>query len=97
MSSREQRVSSGIKGLVRRLLVEIPGEDPDSTDEREANAIDFVAEVIERYALSFCNILHNLFIEVARMDSTVLSTQMHQEYMFHSRGILRPTPNSTLR
>lgn len=48
MSSRNQRVSSGIESLVRRLLVEIPGEDPDATDERENNAIDFVTEVLQR-------------------------------------------------
>lgn len=49
MSSRNQRVSSGINSLVRRLLVEIPGEDPASTEERENNAVDFVTEVLQRY------------------------------------------------
>ncbi|KAL5324218.1 hypothetical protein ACEPPN_008762 [Leptodophora sp. 'Broadleaf-Isolate-01'] len=47
MSSRNQRVSSGINSLVRRLLVEIPGEDPASTEERENNAVDFVTEVLQ--------------------------------------------------
>ncbi|KAL2073327.1 hypothetical protein VTL71DRAFT_10651 [Oculimacula yallundae] len=47
MSSRNQRVSSGINSLVRRLLVEIPGEDPASAEERENNAVDFVTEVLQ--------------------------------------------------
>lgn len=49
MSSRNQRVSNGINSLVRRLLVEIPSEDPASTEERENNAVDFVTEVLQRY------------------------------------------------
>lgn len=49
MSSRNQRVSNGINSLVRRLLVEIPGEDPASAEERENNAVDFVTEVLQRY------------------------------------------------
>ena len=49
MSSRSQRVSNGIDSLVRRLLVEIPGEDAASAEERELNAVDFVREVLERY------------------------------------------------
>jgi len=48
MSSRSQRVNSGINSLVRRLLVEIPGEDPASAEERENNAIDFVKEILGR-------------------------------------------------
>jgi gamma-tubulin complex component 3 len=48
MSSRSQRVSNGIDSLVRRLLVEIPGEDPASLEERESNAVDFVREVLGR-------------------------------------------------
>ena len=48
MSSRSQRVSSGIDSLVRRLLVEIPGEDPASAEEREQNAVDFVREFLGR-------------------------------------------------
>lgn len=49
MSSRNQRVSNGINSLVRRLLVEIPGDDPASAEERENNAVDFVTEVLQRY------------------------------------------------
>ena len=49
MSSRSQRVSNGIDSLVRRLLVEIPGEDAASAEDRELNAVDFVREVLERY------------------------------------------------
>jgi hypothetical protein len=49
MSSRSNRINNGIEGLVRRLLVEIPGEDAASADEREQAAIDFVKEVLERY------------------------------------------------
>ena len=49
MSSRSQRVSNGIDSLVRRLLVNIPGEDPATTEERELNAVEFVREVLERY------------------------------------------------
>jgi len=48
MSSRNQRVSKGINSLVERLLVEIPGEDPDAAEERHANAVDFVTEVLQR-------------------------------------------------
>jgi len=48
MSSRNQRINSGIDSLIRRLFVEIPGEDPAITDEREQNAVDFVREVLER-------------------------------------------------
>lgn len=48
MSSRSQRVSNGIDSLVRQLLVEIPGEDPASLEERECNAVDFVREVLGR-------------------------------------------------
>jgi hypothetical protein len=48
MSSRGQRVSNGIDSLVRRLLIEIPDEDPVVTEERESNAIDFVREVLGR-------------------------------------------------
>lgn len=46
MSSRNQRVSDGIDSLVRRQLVEIPGEDPVSTEERKSNAVEFVREVL---------------------------------------------------
>jgi gamma-tubulin complex component 3 len=49
MSSRSQRVSSGINSLVRRLLVEIPGEDPVEAEEREQNARDFVRVFLEKY------------------------------------------------
>lgn len=48
MSSRNQRVSNGINSLVRRLLVDIPGEDADSANEREQNAIEFVTEFLGR-------------------------------------------------
>jgi hypothetical protein len=48
MSSSSQRVSTGIDSLVRRLLVEIPGEDPASHEDRELNAVEFVREVLER-------------------------------------------------
>lgn len=47
-SSRNQRVSNGIDSLVRRLFVEIPGEDPASQEDRLLNARDFVREVLER-------------------------------------------------
>jgi hypothetical protein len=63
MSSRNQRVSNGINSLVRRLLVEVPGEDPASADEREQNAIDFVTEVLGRYGIKlnylklFCRLI----------------------------------------
>jgi gamma-tubulin complex component 3 len=51
MSSRNNlRVSDGINRLVRRLLVEIPGEGAAAADEREQNAIDFVREVLGRYS-----------------------------------------------
>jgi hypothetical protein len=59
MSSRNQRVSNGIDRLVRRLLVEIPGEDPASAEEREQNAIEFVREVLGRYGKQ-ARILHML-------------------------------------
>lgn len=52
MSSRSRRVGDGIDRLVRRLLVDIPGEDPVAADEREQNAIDFVREVLGRYGVS---------------------------------------------
>jgi gamma-tubulin complex component 3 len=51
MSSRAQRVNNGINSLVRRLLVEIPGEDPADGEEREENAIHFVTEFLERWIL----------------------------------------------
>jgi hypothetical protein len=57
MSSRNQRVSNGIDSLVRRLLVEIPGEDAASAEEREQNAIEFVREVLGRYVASKLNYL----------------------------------------
>ena len=50
MSSRSQRISNGIDSLVRRLLVDIPGEDAAAAEERELNAVDFVREVLERYS-----------------------------------------------
>lgn len=52
MSSRSQRVNNGIDSLVRRLLVEIPGEDAASAEERELNAVEFVREVLGRYIAS---------------------------------------------
>jgi gamma-tubulin complex component 3 len=48
MSSRSHRISDGIDRLVQRLLVNIPGEDAASAEERESNAIDFVTEVLQR-------------------------------------------------
>jgi hypothetical protein len=57
MSSRNQRISNGIDSLVRRLLVEIPGEDAASAEEREQNAIEFVREVLGRYVASNLNYL----------------------------------------
>lgn len=48
MSSRSQRVNNGINSLVRRFVVEIPGEDPASAEERENNAVDLVREILER-------------------------------------------------
>lgn len=53
MSSRSQRVNNGINSLVRRLIVEIPGEDPASAEERENSALDLVREILERYSLQF--------------------------------------------
>jgi gamma-tubulin complex component 3 len=50
MSSRQQRIKNGIDSLVRRLLVDIPGEDTTSAEEREQNAVDFVREILERYS-----------------------------------------------
>ncbi|KUJ15723.1 uncharacterized protein LY89DRAFT_647645 [Mollisia scopiformis] len=47
MSSRSQRVNNGINSLVRRLMVEIPGEDPAAAEERENDALDFVRESLE--------------------------------------------------
>lgn len=51
MSSRSQRVNTGINSLVRRLMVEIPGEDPLAAEERENSALDLVREILERYWL----------------------------------------------
>lgn len=48
MSSRNQRVNSGINRLVRRLLPEIPGEDAQDVEERENDAVDFVKSLLER-------------------------------------------------
>jgi gamma-tubulin complex component 3 len=36
------------------LLVEIPGEDAASAEEREVNAVEFVREVLGRYAALKC-------------------------------------------
>ncbi len=47
-SSRSQRINTGIKFLVRKQLVQIPGEDQASAEERESNAIDFVQEILGR-------------------------------------------------
>ncbi|CZR60469.1 probable spindle pole body component alp6 [Phialocephala subalpina] len=47
MSSRSQRVNTGINSLVRRLLVKIPGEEPAAVEERESSAVDFVREILE--------------------------------------------------
>lgn len=63
MSSRNQRLSTGVNSLVRRLLVNIPGEDPASANEREQNAIDFVREVLGRYEdtkVKYLNIIRRL-------------------------------------
>ena len=49
MSSRNQRVNKGITSLVERLHVNIPGEDPESAEERQSNSIDFVTELLQRY------------------------------------------------
>ncbi|KAK6584088.1 hypothetical protein PZA11_003818 [Diplocarpon coronariae] len=48
MSSRSQRVSNGINSLVRRFLVEIPDENIASAEERKNNAVEFVAEILQR-------------------------------------------------
>lgn len=48
MSSRNQRINNGISSLVRRLQVDIPGEDDDAAEERENEGIDFVTSVLER-------------------------------------------------
>lgn len=48
MSSKQQRINDGIERLVGRLLVEIPNEDADEAVEREANAIEFVTEYLDR-------------------------------------------------
>ncbi|TVY48670.1 Spindle pole body component [Lachnellula occidentalis] len=47
MSSQNQRVNKGINSLVRRLLGDIPGEDPAAAEEREINAVEFVGEFLE--------------------------------------------------
>jgi hypothetical protein len=49
MSSQNLRINKGINGLVQKLLVVIPGEDPDATDERRTNAVEFARELLERY------------------------------------------------
>lgn len=51
MSSRNQRVNKGIASLVERLHVDIPGEDQESAEERQNNAIDFVTELLQRYTV----------------------------------------------
>jgi gamma-tubulin complex component 3 len=48
MSSRSQRVNKGINSLVERLHVVVPGEDVDSAEERQNNAVAFVTEVLQR-------------------------------------------------
>ena len=58
MSSRNQRVNKGITSLVERLHVDIPGEDPESTEERQNNAIDFVTELLQRYVLRLRYIIY---------------------------------------
>jgi len=57
MSSQSQRINKGIAGLVRRLLGDIPGEDPAVTEERENNAVEFVREVLEKYNVLLACIL----------------------------------------
>ena len=49
MSSQSQRINKGINSLVQKLFVEIPGEDPDATNERKSNAVEFARELLERY------------------------------------------------
>lgn len=46
MSSKNQRITSGINSLVRRF---IPHDDEDP--EREANAVEFVTEFLQRLAI----------------------------------------------
>jgi len=55
MSSQNQRINKGITSLVRRLLGDIPGEDPAAAEERESNAVEFVGEFLERY-----NVFHTI-------------------------------------
>jgi len=50
MSSRNQRILNAIDSLVRRFHVDIPGEDEASAEERESNAVDFVTELLKKYA-----------------------------------------------
>ncbi|KAI9048645.1 hypothetical protein LZ554_007476 [Drepanopeziza brunnea f. sp. 'monogermtubi'] len=47
MSSKSQRVSTGINSLVRRFQVEIPGEDPASAQDRQDTAVDLVSELLQ--------------------------------------------------
>lgn len=72
MSSQSQRINKGIAGLVRRLLGDIPGENPEATKERENNAIEFVREVLEKYNVlcaavcAYFNTLARIVHEVQR-------------------------------
>jgi hypothetical protein len=68
MSSQNQRVNKGIASLVRRLLGDIPGEDPAATEERENNAVLFVREVLEKYSIFYTIILAsaNTFTGIVR-------------------------------
>ncbi|TAQ89413.1 hypothetical protein B7494_g2292 [Chlorociboria aeruginascens] len=70
MSSRNQRVSSGIDSLVRRLHVEVRGEDATSAQERKDNAVDFVREVLGRSPAIVADINHSSDLIKKRLIQT---------------------------
>ena len=46
MSSTNQHINNAINSLIQKLIQHIPGEDAESTEEREANAIEFATEIL---------------------------------------------------
>lgn len=48
VEDREQRIRSGLDSLIEQLVPGFPGEDDESVDERQENALQVARSILDR-------------------------------------------------
>jgi gamma-tubulin complex component 3 len=99
MSSQDARINKGINGLVQKLLVTIPGEDSDATNERRTNAVEFARELLERYFRKCRSILAHLLIVRSNAREPAIVADVNQASDLIKKRLIQtnPSPEKALR